>query len=112
MAALLPEAFAALEPFAPKWAIAGANQRALQRGDSTLAERTAFYEAARAVLPQALTYLDTKPLSTLGPADRGLMNLMLSLAHVALAVENHGEADAAHALSRRRLPITRAPSDA
>jgi len=112
METVLPPQFTALEAYVAQWAVAGANQRALRRSESTTAERTAFYEAARAALPKALAYLDAKPLAAFDPSDQRLMHLMLSLAHVALAAENHGELDAEHALGRQHLPITRAPSDA
>jgi hypothetical protein len=109
--ALLPPGFDALEPFVDAWAIAGAAGRAQQRNDSTEAERFAFYEAAKDLAPAALDYLDRKPLPEFDDAERRLMNLILSLAHVAPTVEALGSAEAQHARDREHLKITRASSD-
>lgn len=109
---LLPEGFAQLEPFVSAWAIAGSNNRARARDVSTEAEREAFYAVARAALTQALALLDNKPIQAFDESEQRLMNLMLSLAHVALAVEAQGDAEARHAQVRKHLPITRAPADA
>lgn len=109
--ALLPPGFEALEPFIDAWALAGAANRAQQRNDSTEAERLAFYEAAKDLAPAALDYLDRKPLAELDEREKRLMNLMLSLAHVAPTVEALGPAEAQHAQDREHLKITRASSD-
>jgi hypothetical protein len=109
--ALLPEGFAALDPFVEAWAIKGANARALARGQAGACEREAFYAAAAPTLPQALADLDAKPFAAWGPRERRLMALMLSLAHVALAVEHQGDAEPGHALLRAHLPVTQAPAD-
>jgi len=39
------------------------------------------------------------------------MNMMLSLAHVALAVETQREAETTHVLSRRAMTITQSSAD-
>lgn len=109
--AQLPEGFDSLEPFTTAWAVAGADNRACRRDDSDAAEREAFYAVARAALPRALDVLDRKPLASLDSCEQRLMLLMLSLAHVALAVESQGDGEAKHAEARRHLPITRATAD-
>lgn len=109
---LLPDGFADLEPFVSLWAVDGANNRACARDLSTEAERNAFYAVASAALAPALARLDEKSIAEFGEAEQRLMNLMLSLAHVALAVESQGDAEPAHAKARKHLPITRAPADA
>jgi len=108
---MLPRGFEALEPFVAQWAIEGSNNRALQRDKSTEDERLRFYKVGAAALQSALGQLDGKPLSKLDESERRLLNLLLSLAHVALAVEAQGDAEAAHASARRHLPITRSPAD-
>lgn len=112
MTPLLPEGFAELEPFVSRWAVAGANNRSRRRDESAEAERQTFYAAAFAALPRALAYLDERPLDAHDEREQRLMQLMLSLAHVALAVEAQGDAEPTHAAARRHLPITRAPADA
>ena len=111
VASQLPAGFEALEPFVAGWAIKGAGNRATRRVDSTEAERVAFFEAAKPLLEPALAYLDGKPLDQLEARDKRLMDLMLSFAHVALAVETQGDDEAKHAKDARFLTITRAPSD-
>src|SRR5688572_32846266 len=100
MTARLPAGFEALEPFVEGWSIAGAANRAQRRNDSTPAERTAFYEAASPLAPAALEHLDRKALGAFDEGEERLMNLMLTLAHVALAVEAQGPDEARHASNR------------
>jgi hypothetical protein len=107
----LPEGFEALAPFVAAWAIKGAGARATRRLDSAEAERVAFFEAAKPLLEPALAYLDKKPLDQFDASEKRLMDLMLSFAHVALAVETQGDDEPKHAKDARFLTITRAPSD-
>ena len=108
---LLPQGFETLEPYAVLWAVAGSGNRAQRRQDSSAAERAAFYNAAKDKLADALAYLDKKPLDRLDEKEQRLMNLLLTLAHVALASEIQRENEAAHAKDRRFVRITRAPAD-
>jgi hypothetical protein len=108
---LLPPGFEALEPFVKSWAIAGSANRAQRRNASDEAERIDFYEAAKAAAPTALAFLDRKPLRDFDEREERLMNLMLTLAHVALAVEAQGSDEARHAQSRQYLTIIRTPAD-
>lgn len=107
----LPDGFAALEPFVQQWAVEGAANRALLRGRSSDAERSAFFAAAQPLLGTALDRLDTTSLAGFDAAEQRLMNLMLSLAHVSLAVEIQAGEEARHARMRERMVITRAPAD-
>jgi hypothetical protein len=107
----LPAGFEALEPFVDSWAVAGAANRARLRTTSSDAERRAFFAVGQPLLAAALDHLDTRPLAALDDADARLMNLTLSLAHVSLAVEIQGDAEARHAVLRDKMVITRAPAD-
>ena len=107
----LPAGFEALEPFVSAWAIEGACNRLKARLASNAPDRTAFFNVARELLAPALDYLDTKPLSGFSDQDKRLMQLMLSMAHVSLAVEIQGEAEPRHAEGARHMTITRAPAD-
>ena len=109
MSGLLPPGYAALERFVAEWDIADMAGRARRRDDSTAAERQAFYEAARGLVTGALAELDSKPLDRLDTRERRLANLMLSYAHVALAVEIRGSGEDAHREDRRHMAITREP---
>jgi hypothetical protein len=108
---LLPADFAALAPFVEFWAADTAAARAHCRDTSDEAGRTAFYNAAVDLVPQALAWLDARPLNELDESEQRLMKLVLSFAHVALAVELHREEEPQHARNRPYMRITRAPAD-
>ncbi len=106
---LLPSGFEALEPFVDAWA--GAANRAQRRLVTSDAERAAFFDVARGLAPAALEFLDRKPLEQHDEKEQRLLNLMLSLCHVALAVEIQGDHEAMHAVGRRHMKITAASAD-
>jgi hypothetical protein len=108
---MLPAGFEALEPFVAGWAIEGAAARAARRTHSSPAERAAFFETISPLLGTALEHLDQTPLPDQHGADRRLMALCLSLAHVAQAVEIQADDEVRHAPHREAMRITRAPAD-
>lgn len=110
-AAVLPTAFSALEPFVENWALDGTAQRAAQRSTSSPQQRETFFAAASPLLDAALDHLDRHPLNALEPTEQRLMNLMLSLAHVALAVEIQGPDELKSAPWRDRMRINRSAAD-
>lgn len=107
----LPPGFGTLEPFVSAWAIEGANDRLRARIASREADRVAFFDAAKDLLAPGLSYLDKKPLAELTDQDKRLLRLLLSMAHVALAVEIQGDDEPRHAEGARQMTITRAPAD-
>lgn len=109
---VLPAGFAALEPYVARFALPSSAERAAIRGETSAEERQAFYDAILPLLPAALDLLDAKSLAEHDAAERALMNLCLSAAHIALAVEALGEDEARHAVHRAAMPITRTPADA
>lgn len=111
MSSLLPEGFAALEPFAAHWSGDTAAARANLRDIASATEAAAFYAAAQPLVEPALTYLDAQPLATHNEAQQRLMRMMLTFAHVAMGVEVQGTDEAAHSLLRPYLSITRSPAD-
>jgi len=108
----LPDGFAALEPFVGDWAIASSAARAARRDDSGAADQLAFYQAARDFLDPALTLLDGKPLDALDDKERRLLDLMLTLAHVSIAVEVQRDFEPHHTVMRRHMRITKTPAGA
>ena len=112
MSALLPPAFAALEPFAAGWALPTTAARAARRTASDAEERAAFFAAAAPQLEAALAHLDAHPIDRLPAPEQRLMDLMLALAHVAMAEEMQGPDEARHARMRDRMTITRSVADA
>lgn len=112
MTTSLPAGFESLEPFVERFAISGTANRAQLRSDLGSAERTAFYEAAKDLIAPALDLLDKKPVDALDDSEQRLMDLCLSFAHVALAVEIQGPDEERHASMREYMRITRSPADA
>lgn len=110
-AASLPQGFAHLEPFVDRWALSTSAERAARRSQSTPQERADFFAATQDQMPAALEYLDKHALNTLGEQEQRLMDLMLSLAHISLAVELQGPDEVKSAKWRDRMRITRATSD-
>lgn len=109
---ILPDGFAALEPFADSWAITGTAARAHRRTCSTPDERQAFYAALSPLLVPALALLDAKAMADHDPAEQWLLKMCLSFAHIALAVETLGDDEAKHGPHREQMIITRAAADA
>lgn len=107
----LPAGFDALEPFVAQWAIGGTANRAARRSASTSEERAAFFAAASPLLDMALAHLDEREFAAFTSADRHLMDLVLSLAHVALAVEIQGPDEVRTAPSRDRMRIDCSSAD-
>lgn len=106
----LPEGYEALEPFVADWAIDTLAERARRRDESTPEERRAFYDAVKDIAPAVLAELDRKPLDRLDARERRLLALLLSYAHVALAIEIRGEGEAPHAQQRKHMTITHEPA--
>ncbi len=111
MATSLPAGFEALEPFVQRFAVAGTANRAQLRGDSTREERAAFHAAAKDLIAPALDLLDTRQLGALAEDEQRLLDLTLSFAHVALAVEIQGPDEERHAELRRTMRIVRSTAD-
>jgi hypothetical protein len=111
MATLLPTGFESLEPFAARFALAGTALRAQLRSDTSGEERSAFYAAAKDRIAPALDMLDARPLAQLDEAEQRLMNLCLTFAHIALAVEIQGPDEERHAGLRAHMKIVRSTAD-
>lgn len=108
---LLPAGFEALEPFVDSWAVEGANNRLRARLDSEEQDQVDFFRVGTELVPAALELLDGKPLDQLDETEQRLMNLVLTLAHVSLAVEVQKDHESHHAKYARYITITRASAD-
>ncbi len=84
--AVLPPAFADLEPFAD-WCLATEAERYAKRLASTMDELQAFYDAAFPRLPDALEHLDALPLDDLPDDATRLLWLCYSLVNASFPVE-------------------------
>lgn len=109
--ASLPPGFETLVPFLSLWSVEGTAARAQRRFESSHQEREDFYAAGLPYQRSALKLLDQKPLGTHDERERRLLNLMLSFAHVALAIEVQGPEEDRHRQSSRHMVITRSVAD-
>jgi hypothetical protein len=82
----LPTQFAHLARFAD-WALDSERARNRKRLASTMTDIREFYDAMLACVDDALEYLNGFPLQDMPAPERNLLNLTLSLAEVANAVE-------------------------
>lgn len=107
----LPTGFETLEPFVSTWLAPTAAGRSRLRLERSEEERVAFFNAVKDQVPAALSHLDAKPLAELDDSEQRLMGLLLTFAHVSLAVETQRDHEPRHAELRRHITITRAPAD-
>jgi hypothetical protein len=86
-AALLPPAFADLEPFASMWCLATEPERWARRLATTMDDMQAFYDACLSRVDDAIRYCDGFDLYDL-PDDAGrLLQLLESFALVSYPIE-------------------------
>lgn len=87
MSALLPEAFAGLQPYATTWCLATEPERWAQRLATSIDDMQAFYDACFPRAEAAIAHCDSFDLHAL-PADAHHLLLMLhSLALVSYVIE-------------------------
>jgi hypothetical protein len=84
---MLPEPFAALEPFAATWCLATEAERYARRLDSTMNDMQAFYDAGMPRLREIMAYLDRFELPDLPERELQLLHLAYSLIMVSLPIE-------------------------
>lgn len=87
MTDLLPAGFEALEPWLPEWAHATTDERIQARGVRSMSDIRTFYDAMLPHAEAALRHVEQFDLDALPPAESRLMQLVLALAHSAIAVE-------------------------
>jgi hypothetical protein len=99
--ALLPPAFAELEPFAATWCLATEPERWARRLQSSMAELRAFYDAFFPRAEEAIAWCDRFPLEDMPPDAERLLQLLHSLLVVSYAVEVWKQPDVIHRGSAR-----------
>jgi hypothetical protein len=99
--ALLPPAFADLEPWAASWCLATEPERWAKRLASSMEELQAFYDAAFPRAEEAIAFLDGFPLDGLPPDAERLLELVHSLLMVSYAVEVWKQPEVVHGGSAR-----------
>ena len=105
----LPAQFAELDGVLERWAGSNSNDRILLRLESQADERSLFYTTVKPHLGRALEYLDQK--AQLTEADARLRDLILTLAHVALSVEQQKDVEPRHARSHAHFSFQRSAAD-
>jgi hypothetical protein len=85
--ALLPAAFADLEPFAATWCLATESERYARRMASSMDEMQAFYDAFFPRVNEAVDCCDKFPIDDLPDDAQRLLQLVHSLVMVSMAVE-------------------------
>lgn len=85
--ALLPSAFAELEPYAQTWCLPTETERWNARMSSTMPQMREFYDAFFPRLEEAIGYCDKFPLDGLPDDALNLLHLIYSLIMVAMSVE-------------------------
>lgn len=99
-----PEGFEDLERLA-EWALPTEIERHERRLSSTIEELQDIYDAVLARIDEMLAYLNKTPLNELPPPDQRLLNLALSLAEVAPAIEFYGQPEVVDGFDSNRLKI-------
>ena len=89
---LLPEEFKALQPYI-EWALPTERERNQKRVHSQMADIRAFYDAIFPQIPAIVEYLNEFPLQEMPAPEQRLLQMALSLAEVANAVELFKEPD-------------------
>ncbi len=107
----LPAGFEVLEPFVGRWARPTSVGRFDARLTSDEPARATFYAAASERLADALALLDRKALGELDEREKCLMDLMLGLAHVALAMELQRDHEPIQAEGRRHIRVIGTTAD-
>ena len=85
--AMLPSAFADLEPFAQKWCLATERERWAERISTPIDEMQSFYDVVCERATEAIAYCDQFPLDDLPDDAAHLLQLVYSFVIVSFAVE-------------------------
>lgn len=99
--ALLPPAFATLEPWARTWCLPTEPERWARRLASSMPELQAFYDAFFPRAEEAIAWCDRFPLDDMPPDALRLLQLLHSLLMVSYAVEVWRQPQVVHGGSAR-----------
>ena len=84
---MLPKEFAALEPYAPTWALATEQERWDQRMASSMDELQAFYDAIFPLVEDAIAFCDKFDLHDMPDDAANLLRMIYSFILVSFPVE-------------------------
>ncbi|MEC3911891.1 hypothetical protein U5A82_15860 [Sphingobium sp. CR2-8] len=91
MSDVLPPGFEDLAPFLGYWNQPDCQARFVARFESDMDGIRSFYDAITPRADAALAELERFEITALPPAHQNLYGLLMSLAHVAVAVERYGQ---------------------
>lgn len=106
---LLPSGFEALEPYVEYWAAETNDLRWDRRSRASMAQIRDFYDAMLALAEPAMVHLEAFPLGDMPDAETRLCCLLLSLAHVSIAVELHQRPRVIHSPFPHGLNVEKGP---
>ncbi|OBJ85098.1 hypothetical protein [Mycobacterium sp. 1245852.3] len=106
----LPQQFAALERYVPKWALDDAAQRANTRAATSIGELREFYSTMLPFAADAAESLRGTPVEDLDPPRLALLKLLLSLVDVAVGVECFDAPTVPRGYDQARLKIAHVPN--
>lgn len=105
----LPAGFEELAPFVAYWVVPTSQERIARRSEASMHDIRQFYDAMMARGEELLAFFDRYPLDDL-PADAAtLYQLLLALAHAAMAVEVHRQPRAPNSPYPNGIRIVRTP---
>jgi hypothetical protein len=87
----LPLAFVGLQPYASTWARDSETGRNIQRHAVSMPDIIAFKDAMLERFDEVVAYLNGRDINALEGPDAVLMQMLLSLAEIAPAVESYGQ---------------------
>jgi hypothetical protein len=101
--AVLPDAFAALQPFVSVWALPTETERNIRRHQAPMADIVAFSDAMLTQVDAIVAYLNGFDVNALPPEAATLMQLLLSLAEVAPVIEFYRQPSVVDGYDPRRF---------
>src|SRR3546814_10027342 len=96
--------------FRSAWCRPDTHARFQARYEGDSADLRHFYDSLMPRVEEALAYLDDFPLEAMEEPERNLMNLLMSLSHVAYGLERHGAPRAPNAVYPSRIRLVRSVS--
>lgn len=99
----LPEQFKALQDYVGLWALDSETERNIQRHRQSMESIIDFKNAMMAQIDEILEFVNRKPLTELDDVDSTLLQLLLSLAEIAPAVESYNQQAVVYGFDPRRF---------
>lgn len=99
----LPAPFADLQGYVGPWAKDSETARNIQRHAAAMDDIVAFKDAMLGRFDEILAYLNARDVNALDESEIALLQLLLSLAEIAPAIESYGQAEVIDGFDPRRF---------